>query len=414
MEKSDRHILNALTIIGLGLIFVVASREAGRYEPIYKQPIAVVGLASILILWLATQRILSTRARTYQNLTKESDRWRLARETQQLETEILHALNAVSESFMENTDLDAVLNHILGSIQKILDVDVAILQLETEGKLEPMHIWGQEEEITLDQGAYEKVIRNASSILINNLSPYHSLYEKYLRLYEQGFRSLLFAPLRVKGRLRGLLGALTRATHDFTGEELRLLTTYCNHAALIIENAQLLETTRRLSITDELTSLYNYRHFKAQLENEFYRAKRYNRPLSLIMGDIDDFKHFNDTNGHSAGNVALAAIGKTLSENTRPSDISARYGGEEFALLLIETPKEDAAKFAESLRRKIEETPVPREENQPGGVLTLSLGVSGYPEDGNTTQELVKAADQALYQAKGTGKNQVYVSGKEN
>ena len=161
----------------------------------------------------------------------------------------------------------------------------------------------------------------------------------------------------------------------------------------------------RLAITDPLTGLYNRRFFQSRLGVEIERAKRYGRVLSLVMLDVDNFKEINDQRGHQFGDHVLAEVGKILRGNVRASDIVCRYGGEEFAVLLPETPPEQAGRAAEKLRTCLK-------ERFQGGrdpvALTVSLGVASYPSPGVADENaLVRRADAALYEAKGLGRDRV-------
>ncbi len=175
---------------------------------------------------------------------------------------------------------------------------------------------------------------------------------------------------------------------------------------------KLFEETRASAYRDELTGLYNYRFFSEFLRYEISRAERTNTPLSLAMLDVDDFKHYNDENGHEIGNVALREIAGLLTATLHRADIAARYGGEEFALILPATPKKGAQVVAERIRAKIDEYGFPNQQTQPGGRLTASVGVATLPGDARETGELVGCADRAMYAAKAEGKNQVRLFGK--
>jgi diguanylate cyclase (GGDEF) domain len=163
----------------------------------------------------------------------------------------------------------------------------------------------------------------------------------------------------------------------------------------------------RLIITDEKTKLFNFRHFKSELQSEIARAKRFNESVSLIMIDADKFKHYNDTNGHVLGDEALIKMARLMKSICRETDKPARFGGEEFAILLPKTGKEEAVIFAERIRKAIEEAVFVNQEKQPGGNFTASLGVATYPEDCTDAETLVNAADKALYKAKEKGRNRV-------
>jgi len=162
-----------------------------------------------------------------------------------------------------------------------------------------------------------------------------------------------------------------------------------------------------LSYTDDLTGIYNHRFFIQQLTLEVERQKRYSQPLSLLMIDIDHFKYYNDTNGHLAGDQVLKAIAILIQHGVRQTDIVARYGGEEFAAILINARKEMAFEIAERIRRSVAETSFPNEKAQPGGDLTISIGVATFSPPLLTLTDLIREADHALYRAKNKGRNRV-------
>lgn len=171
-----------------------------------------------------------------------------------------------------------------------------------------------------------------------------------------------------------------------------------NNNYLLRENAQL----RRMAWTDSLTQIPNNRYFWERFESEFSRARRYNRPLSLIMADIDDFKKFNDQYGHQHGDKVLYKVAQSLEATKRQMDTVARYGGEEFAIILPEAGLEQALAIAERLRQS----------TQKKTDIHLSFGVASYPANVESSSELLHKADLALLEAKRRGKNQV-VSAKE-
>ncbi|MGE3538939.1 MAG: diguanylate cyclase [Candidatus Tectimicrobiota bacterium] len=166
--------------------------------------------------------------------------------------------------------------------------------------------------------------------------------------------------------------------------------------------------TRRLASTDGLTELYNHRTFHERLAQEVDRARRYARPLSLIMLDVDHFKAYNDTYGHPQGDAVLRELARLLKESSRTSDTVARYGGEEFAVILPETDQRSAQTIGNRLREQVEEHSFPGEEHLPDGRLTVSIGVATYMLNG-TKDSLLQAADQAMYTAKRAGRNCVCV-----
>ncbi|RMD99471.1 MAG: diguanylate cyclase [Calditrichaeota bacterium] len=167
------------------------------------------------------------------------------------------------------------------------------------------------------------------------------------------------------------------------------------------------ERLRQLAITDGLTGLYNHRYFKEFLMRELDRARRHRLNVSIVMIDIDHFKHYNDTHGHQAGDELLAQIARLFKDNIRKIDLAARYGGEEFVLILLETNKQSASVVAEKIRHLVEAFPFAHEQTQPMGRITVSMGVASFPQDASDFDNLVRTADRRLYLAKQRGRNQV-------
>ncbi len=207
------------------------------------------------------------------------------------------------------------------------------------------------------------------------------------------FLSKPFNKLELLARVRSLLRI--KYLHDELQEK-------------VIELQRAKEELRQLAITDGLTNLYNYRYFKEQLQQEINRATRHGLSVALVMIDIDHFKHYNDKNGHPAGDMLLRKLGKLLKDNVRNIDLAARYGGEEFSLVLIETNKYAAKIVAEKIRKLIEQQKFDYEESQPLGKITISTGVATFPEDATEFERLVEAADKRLYQAKKAGRNTIF------
>lgn len=165
------------------------------------------------------------------------------------------------------------------------------------------------------------------------------------------------------------------------------------------------QATERSSMQDELTGLYNYRYFNQTLEREFRRTTRYGGVLSVAIFDIDNFKLYNDQNGHVAGNTVLYKIARIMRSKVRDVDTLARYGGEEFACIFPETTKQGAMMVAERIRHAVEAASFPFANRMPGGKVTISGGVATCPFDGKTATLLLENSDRALYLAKGEGKN---------
>jgi diguanylate cyclase (GGDEF)-like protein len=190
---------------------------------------------------------------------------------------------------------------------------------------------------------------------------------------------------------------------------VRLAVTVAEQFALALANLRLRETLRGQSIRDPLTGLFNRRYMEETLDRELRRAERERRALSLILLDIDRFKSFNDTFGHEAGDTVLASLGALLRSTLRAGDVACRYGGEEFVLILPAASLADAHRRAEEIRESIRGLRVSL-GGRPLEAVRCSMGVAAFPEHGEEGDALLRAADAALYRAKGEGRDQVVLA----
>lgn len=195
----------------------------------------------------------------------------------------------------------------------------------------------------------------------------------------------------------------------FTQDVQNLAVASADSIALALANLRLRERLRNQTIRDPLTGIFNRRYLEETLEREAHRAGRNNEPLCVIMFEIDDFKQYNNTFGHNAGDYVLKKIADTMRSNLRRSDFPCRYGGDEFTLLLPNTTLDDGAYRAEELRKAIEALALSF-NNQALGQVTVRLGVAAYPKHGETGEAVLKVADDASYRARAIGKNCVVVA----
>ena len=205
-------------------------------------------------------------------------------------------------------------------------------------------------------------------------------------------------------------GAADFITKPFNIDQILIVITRTLETKRLQRLAEEREYFEHLSNIDGLTELYNHRYFHQILLTETEREKRYRRPLSLMIIDIDNFKACNDTYGHLVGDVVLKQIGGLIKKSTRGCDFVARYGGEEFTVILPETPKQEAAVVAERIRSSIEEFSFSSCAGKRMGRLTVTIGLAALPEDAHDKTELIKMADQGMYRGKESGKNRVYTT----
>jgi len=224
-------------------------------------------------------------------------------------------------------------------------------------------------------------------------------------------RSFISYPITINGRKVGLLNLTDKeGGGNFNEVDLSLLEIVAPQVALALERSEWQEKAvqfQLMSITDPLTGLPNRRYLEERLTEEVNRSKRYDHHLSFLMIDIDDFKIYNDLNGHQAGDLALQMTAHALKIALRSADVAARYGGEEFCILLPQTSLAEARVIAERVREKIEDTGYPHAKSQPLGAVTISTGVSTLSKTIDTAEQIIWAADRALYEAKDEGKNRI-------
>ncbi|MFH0940813.1 MAG: sensor domain-containing diguanylate cyclase [Candidatus Omnitrophota bacterium] len=224
-------------------------------------------------------------------------------------------------------------------------------------------------------------------------------------------------PLKARDRSIGMIVADNLFTkRSITKDDIRVLMMFANQAGMAIENSQLYERTLVRAHKDALTDLWNHGYFQMSFDDKLKVAKEQGTYLSIIMVDIDHFKEYNDTWGHQKGDYILSKISKVIVESSRKIDYVCRYGGEEFAIILPESSKKDAVIIAERIRSNVASynfvngADEAKESGHPSQKLTVSLGVASFPDDGHSKSELIQAADEALYEAKRSGRNKVTIA----
>ena len=259
-----------------------------------------------------------------------------------------------------------------------------------------------EERLPVGPGFVDWTLKTLRPVLIRDLLEEGRNLPFPPTTHDPTIRSILMVPLMVENRATGVMGVVEPTAGKFDIDRLSVITTIAQQAAVAIENAR----HYQLATKDQLTGLFLRHHFLQRLADERTRAQRYRTPFAVLMLDLDMFKEINDRHGHNMGDRFLRETSEAIQRNLRGSDIACRWGGDEFCVLLPQTDIEAARSTAERIRKGIEDL-----SPALGGVrATASVGVATYPNDfDGSVEDLVKRADQALYRAKGEGKDRVAV-----
>jgi diguanylate cyclase (GGDEF)-like protein len=234
---------------------------------------------------------------------------------------------------------------------------------------------------------------------------FNKLYPKQLDKTKSKSDLWMAVPIIFKDRVLGILGI--GEIEDPIGNESDLLKMTADIAAVTLLNQIMLNEAQHWANTDSLTGLNNRNYFLKMSQYHMDRSLRDGTVISFFLFDIDNFKHYNDTNGHNAGDQLLIELSQIIRESSRKNSTVARYGGEEFIVMLPGISKEDAFIYAERLREAIAEYPFQQREKQPLGFISISGGIASFPEDGESINKVIQHADILLYQAKSEGKNRV-------
>jgi diguanylate cyclase (GGDEF)-like protein len=265
--------------------------------------------------------------------------------------------------------------------------------------------------VRLGEGVCGTVIRDGRPLLVRDVEATAGYVPAPAeRRYKT--KSFISYPITMGGRKVGVLNVTDKMSGDSYDEiDLNLLEVIAPQMALALDRAEWRDKAAQfqlMSITDPLTGLLNRRYLEQRLAEEVKRSQRQGYEMSFMMIDIDDFKLYNDLNGHQAGDLALEMTARSLKSVLRSADVASRYGGEEFSILLPQTSLAEATSIAERIRRRVERARYPHGKTQPHGAVTISIGVSAFSPTLNAPENIIGAADRALYLAKRQGKNRVH------
>ncbi len=314
----------------------------------------------------------------------------------------LEFLNRISAALTTSMDLKTVVPAFAREIAALQDFDRLACGFVNESG-DYIEITGYPEDAGWGLGSVLPVVGSGAGLVVLNNEPILQVdllhahrYIEDMRLLEEGIRSYVILPLNSRGRGIGVLclGSVRASAYDET--TVAHVQPLADSVALAFENVRLFQKTRELSITDEVTPLYNFRFFHQILERELKLVDRYRSVLSLIFVDLDRFKPINDQWGHLRGSRVLREVGFLLRAAVRETDYPARYGGDEFVVILPQTDGQSARFLAEKLRSMIEEHTFLQEEGI-NARIGVSLGIATYPSEARSKESLIRLADERMY-----------------
>ena len=334
-----------------------------------------------------------------------------------LEEEIrgLKNILSVAQVVVSSLNLDEVLDNILGSALAIMEMPAGSIALydQQSHRLELHAHFGLSDAFvnrsswTVKEGGLTATILSRGELFVVEDTSQTDFFNNPLAINE-GIRSLVAMPLMIQNNIVGIIYLNDFVPRQCPASQRKLLPILGSFASMSIDNARLHERTRELACTDGLTGLHNHSQFKKNFSEELIRARRYQKPLALIMLDIDDFKQFNDLYGHPVGDKILIVVAGILADTVRDCDNTYRYGGEEFIAILPEAELAEALTAAERIRERIARETISLLDSHVQHTITVSVGVAVYPRDNQSFDGLLKIVDDLLYAAKRQGKNKVY------
>lgn len=326
--------------------------------------------------------------------------------------QILLSFMEIASATAAAEDLDGVLETIARALGRLFPVDGAALGLVEDGGVIVREVLGQATRERRDPVRLPADGLHLLAWVIARGKPlWRNDIEAELRFAESlpggGMLSDMVIPLQARGRVIGAFRVACRRKHAFDFEDFEVMQRCADLMAVAVETQRLLLATKRMAEVDGVTGVFNHRHFLGLVDQEVTRSQRTGRPVALLMIDIDNFKRFNDTYGHQAGDEVLRHVAQIAARTLRRSDAVARYGGEEFAAILQDSDSAGGMTVAEKIRGEVERSPLVLPEMPRPLRVSVSIGVASCPAEAGTATELVAAADRGLYRAKRSGKNRV-------
>ncbi|MBN8555247.1 MAG: GGDEF domain-containing protein [Deltaproteobacteria bacterium] len=329
--------------------------------------------------------------------------------------EKLRIFDSLGKTLTSSLDLSEVLKIVVEKLGHLVNCQHFALVFLDEASNEffyefPKEIADKKNSFTLGRGILGRCLERGKGELFLNPKKDPLFDAEVDALVSKNPTSLIVLPIMSRGSVLGLIAFFTEKNEKvFSIEQFRLLETFSDYLAIAVENARNFKHVQELTVTDDLTKLYNSRYLHLVLERELARGERYKEALSVVFIDIDNFKKVNDQHGHMVGSQLLKEFGEFFLSLVRLSDVAIRYGGDEFVLVLPKTTKKEAVTFVERALDTLH-SHVFLKTKHLNIKATASFGIATFPEDGKTIDQIISAADKAMYYVKKGNKDGVYAA----
>ncbi len=336
------------------------------------------------------------------------------------QVERLALFHEVGKALFSTLDLQKILQTIMEKISDLLQPDtwsLLMLDEKTQELYFEIAIGSGAEKLRdvrlkLGEGVAGWVAQHGEPLLVEDTRNDSRFTPKVDELTHTETRSIVCVPIKAHDHVLGVIELVNALGKPRFGvEDIPILKSLADYAAIALENARYVQRIHELTITDDCTALYNARHLNFVLDTEIYRSNRYGYEFSVIFIDLDHFKLVNDVHGHLVGSKLLWMIGDIIKAHLRMIDYAFRYGGDEFVVLLPQTSKENALMVVRRIRELLTNRVFFKEEKM-NIKVTASFGVASFPVDGRTRKELLRKADEAMYLVKNTTRDNIALAGQ--
>ncbi len=329
----------------------------------------------------------------------------------------LNIFHGVAKALTSSLDLDSILQTIMEKMAEYFRPDTWSLLMVDEEKEElyfAIAVGSASESLKdvrlkVGEGIAGWVAKHGERLIVPDVMNDPRFSKRIDEMTQLETQSIICVPLRSKHRVLGVIQLVNVEMNGFGDEELFFLQALSDYAAIAIENARAVEKIQELTITDDVTGLYNARHLYKTLETEVYRSSRFNYEFTVLFIDLDHFKQVNDTHGHLVGSKLLAEIGYLIKAQLRLIDYAFRYGGDEFVILLPQTGKDAALVVAKRLRDLLRTSMFCKEEGLNLNVRA-SIGVATYPHDAKSPHDVIRQADEMMYMVKNSTRDNIGIA----